>query len=318
MKARGIASFIADLTGQQILVSPYDEVDDHNIYVDCPLAEWTHPKGTNSGSFSIRVQQTSRSYGYCWSCKWKGTLYRLAIDFAEHSGRNKYDLLALVEQYEDVDLLEIIGSLSFEEENEDMGIRDSLAEYTECPSLTNEQFDRLTQEEIDRWEVRYDAKTNRALFPVYTRDLKYKGMQGRSLDPDNKLRWLNLHKFQKSRYLYGGWVDFNPLKAIVVEGPMDVICTHSATKEHTVGLFGSSPGKYQGVALEDYEELILFMDNDPAGWEATQKLVQRYYKTHVIKIVNYEGRSVKDPGELSQADIRSLVNRARKIDIFSE
>lgn len=95
------------------------------------------------------------------------------------------------------------------------------------------------------------------------------GWQSRRLADDGTPKYLATGDFPKDRTIY----NYDPKRrtAVVVESPMSVLRhLHHLPIEAT---FGASVTERQARLLAQHERVVLWMDPDPAGWNATEGYV---------------------------------------------
>lgn len=91
------------------------------------------------------------------------------------------------------------------------------------------------------------------------------GWQSRRLANDGTPKYLATGDFPKDRTIY----NYNPKAktAVVVESPMTTL--RHMHRHHIEGTFGAAVTERQVRLLAAHPRVILFMDPDPAGWNAT-------------------------------------------------
>lgn len=92
--------------------------------------------------------------------------------------------------------------------------------------------------------------------------------------------------------------------AVLVESPMSVL--RHAPEIHMEATFGASVTDSQvKLATAHYERLVLWMDNDPAGWTATRSIIERASPHCPVWVVDspFEG----DPGDLSRTEAKFVM-----------
>lgn len=159
----------------------------------------------------------------------------------------------------------------------------------------------------------YDRFRDRIMFPLKDSRGLVVGFSGRLLSPDAKeAKYVNSPEtplYHKSKLLFG----YSELKreiakkrqVVVVEGEFDVISSTQAQVNHVVAIKGSALTNDHGQLLARVADtVILSLDTDSAGMEATKKSIQ------VLKPFDVELRiaqlpSGKDPDELAQRDAKS-------------
>lgn len=109
------------------------------------------------------------------------------------------------------------------------------------------------------------VSSQRIVIPHYWRD-NLVGWQSRRVGNDGTPKYLSTADFPKDRTLYN--FDGKRRRAVVVESPMSVLRhLHHLPMEAT---FGASVTDGQMRLLTQHEQVILWMDNDTAGWNAVE------------------------------------------------
>lgn len=304
MNGTGISRLLNALTGERITFDSRQE----NIYVSCPLAQWTHQNGYDkSRGFSIKVNPFGGSPCYCWNtaCGFKGTLFQLLAKFEDYSeayNQHARDIYSTNSSLDPSDLLNFLEEDFEGAEKLDISMLDGYPPF-------REPWRELTPKTLEAWDVRLDAQKSRVLFPVYTRDQELVGAVGRTVN-GHKLKYLNYWGFKKSRVLFGEGVDCNK-HVIILEGQVDALKVWQAFDgtRAAVALMGSKPSKTQLHRLVTYyDSATIFLDNDVAGLAGLLPLVEGLIKEMPVFNVSkpYKG----DPGALSSEEIVSLVTNA--------
>jgi len=124
----------------------------------------------------------------------------------------------------------------------------------------------------------------RIIFPIKNKNGLVLGFGGRSINK-NMRKYINSKEtffFKKKKILYG-FYESSQLnnhfdRIILVEGYIDVIMLHQHNITNVVSLMGTSLTIIQLNLLFSYtNEVILCLDNDFAGYNAIQKIIQMYY-----------------------------------------
>lgn len=118
-------------------------------------------------------------------------------------------------------------------------------------------------------------------------------------------KWRNSAGFYSGATLYNIW-NIKGKTVVVVEGPGDVWRLDEAGCKNSVGLFGVKLTKFHIAKLLEHkiENVVLCLDNDKAGEEATAKIAKRlelYFNIDEIKIKN------KDVGETEIIEVQNLL-----------
>jgi DNA primase len=91
---------------------------------------------------------------------------------------------------------------------------------------------------------------------------------------------------------------------IVVEGFFDCMKVHQAGLPAVVALMGSSMSDEQQKLLLRFAHVVLFLDGDAAGREATQTIAAQLLPQSFVKVVSLAGD--RQPDQLSSEEIRSV------------
>lgn len=159
-------------------------------------------------------------------------------------------------------------------------------------------------------KIGYDSVENRIVFPHYW-DSRLVGWQKRVL-PDSPgwpgtrpdyPKYRNSSGFPKSETLYnfkrrskGGGKTI-----VVVESPMSVAKAVSLGIPNVVATFGAKISTTQIDLLSEFDEVIIWMDNDPAGHSAEKKLVNGLCRPTNAFVVSSD--KDKDLADYNAADL---------------
>ena len=148
----------------------------------------------------------------------------------------------------------------------------------------------------------YDQFRNRVMFPVFDLRGNVIAFSGRTLDPEEKRKYLNSGDtavFRKSRNLFA--MNFAKNKAseflLLCEGNLDVVALHKSGFENAVASLGTALTEEQVRIIASYtEEVVVSYDADEAGQKATAKAIEllraRGLKVRILAIPD-----AKDPDE---------------------
>lgn len=150
----------------------------------------------------------------------------------------------------------------------------------------------------------YDVFKDRIIFPIHNLDGRVVGFSGRCYKNELTPKYLNT----KETYLFKkGTILFHYHKAkdavrlkkeiILVEGYMDCIRMHSVGIKNVVAIMGTSLTKDTANSLKKlHAKVILMLDNDSAGEEATLRVGEILEENHIeCMVVRLHGE--KDPDE---------------------
>jgi len=123
----------------------------------------------------------------------------------------------------------------------------------------------------------YDPFYNRAMFPIHDFSGRVCGFGGRTLDKDNKIKYLNSSEskiYKKQDNLYG----FHQAKeaienegyVVLVEGYFDVLQAHNHGVKNIVASLGTALTAEQALLIKSVtSNVIVLLDNDEAGINAS-------------------------------------------------
>ena len=130
-----------------------------------------------------------------------------------------------------------------------------------------------------------DLFRRRLIFPIWDPEGRMVGFGGRALDDSNP-KYLNSRQgpvFDKSRLLFGFHLAKEAIKesgaAVVVEGYMDTVVAHQHGFSNVVASMGTSLTHFQtGLLRDTAKEVVLALDSDAAGQEATLRSLETSWK----------------------------------------
>ena len=156
----------------------------------------------------------------------------------------------------------------------------------------------------------YASFINRISFPIYDYKGLLIGFGGRTLDSENKAKYVNSPQcriFDKSRVFYGIHLAKESIakqrEMIVCEGYMDAIAFHKAGLNNAVAVLGTALTQQHLPLIKRYEaRVILCFDSDTAGFNAAMRSAF-LLSTHKIdgKVIALQGG--KDAAELVAAGL---------------
>ena len=170
----------------------------------------------------------------------------------------------------------------------------------------------------ERYKVSDMQRSQRIVIPHFWRgDLV--GWQSRRIYKDGTPKYLSTSDFPRDRTLYNHQP--NREMAVVVESPMSVLRHyHHIPFEAT---FGAAVTDQQVKLLARHRRVVIWMDNDPAGWRATEGaweefgrrrkkvsagLIERLAPYTDVRVVNNPWAA--DPGDMDDQTVEELVATA--------
>lgn len=166
---------------------------------------------------------------------------------------------------------------------------------------------RLTDKTIAEWGFRWHPSSRRIAIPI--RDCKGRlvGVSGRSLDGEQKRKFLHSSGYSRDRYLFGEHLlkDGGNGRGIVVEGFFDAIYLNQHGYP-AVALLGTYPSHLQVEKLvRFFGELVILPDGDDPGYEAAER-VSRALKGRIPVRTAPVPHGV-DPDEISPLDLLDIL-----------
>lgn len=151
----------------------------------------------------------------------------------------------------------------------------------------------------------YDVFINRIIFPIHNLNGEVVGFTGRIyLKDSSPPKYLNSKEtvlFKKGNILFNyhrakDAIRFEK-KAIIVEGNMDAIRMYTSGVKNTIALMGTSLTKEQIREIKKLRvPIVLMLDNDDAGFQATYQIGEALEKENIsVSVVRLSGE--KDPDE---------------------
>jgi DNA primase len=153
----------------------------------------------------------------------------------------------------------------------------------------------------------YDIFRERLMFPFISIDGHHLGFTGRLTKTDGfGPKYLNTPQtlvYNKSAFLYGMNLAKEPIRknnqAILLEGNMDVVISSQAGIKEVIAASGTAITALQLRQIQRFtENLILCLDTDKAGIEATFRSLELLAKTELKVTVITIPEPFKDPDEL--------------------
>lgn len=267
----------------------------------CPFHQEENP------SFSIKKE----GFYKCFSCGQTGSLLTLIYKL---TGKSAYKFLNIQDipsfQFQNFNKRDI--EYPTEKSVKDIKVIGSLKNIDESTYVQTYLKDRrVTDQFIKDFSIRYTEycvvnKTEfkkRIMIPIYKNN-QLTGYEGRDYT-----------KTQKPKVLYNAGASISSLfnidnldrknTLIVCEGTMDIPQIYSFITKNVTHTFGAALSYKQKQQLNEFKDIIYFMDNDLAGEKVLIELDKFY---------NYEFRIAKppiegqDPGDLTLEEIKFCLN----------
>ncbi|VEU75271.1 DNA primase [Mycoplasmopsis maculosa] len=166
--------------------------------------------------------------------------------------------------------------------------------------------------------------SNRITFGIRDRNNKIIGFSARSIDNSNP-KYINSPEsvlFKKQNILYNihNALSSNLDTLIITEGFFDVIALFKAKIENVVCLMGTSLSKNHIDQIKKFKKIILFLDGDIPGKNASYKSVRELLSNDLREIYVVENNSGLDPDEIfnkfGESRILKMINEAKPAIYF--
>ncbi len=175
--------------------------------------------------------------------------------------------------------------------------------YKDDPEYFIEKWG-VSREVIDRRQLKIDPFTSNECYPIIDSNGDYWGCVERT-PPVGKLRSRYHYPpgYPRKKILIGE--DRVEGQVWVVEGVRDLCSVETKTGESAVALGGAKISRFQLDKLKRYDSIVLCLDNDRAGRECRDDIIQKMPFDRVL-MARYNG---KDPVEATDFDIIKSVFR---------
>lgn len=294
----------------------------NEIFFSCLLPGTNHPNGDRNPSASINFEKMVSG---CWVCGGGHFLWWVASVAGLESSAKAVDFIADVSGVAidrpstTREMLEFIDRIQNKERDDviEPPVYDpSIIEPWKVihPWLT--EWRGIPEQNIMDLQVGYTVMRTRTLddqwvdshriiIPHFFKGKLY-GWQSRRIGDDNTPKYLATPDMPRDTTLYNFNVSEFPL--VVVESPMTVV-KHNHTCR-MMATFGARVGTKQMdlMVSSRSKKIILWFDNDEAGWLATEQTGEYLMERGMVYVVDnpYAG----DPADLSEGMVECLLNDA--------
>lgn len=263
----------------------------------CPAHDDRHP------SWSMNV---GTGVHHCFSCGFSGSIASLAAHVLNLTYPeavlwcNARVGWAFAHQWR-----EAIDNVSFSPAYMKIGEADT-ALFTQPPD--DELAGRgISREAADAFGILWNPGKQEWIFPVR--------------DPNTNQLWgwqsKNARTFRhypagirRSETLFGLGAFHYGSPVVLIESPIDAAYIYSAGRRGGLSSFGVQVSSQQFAIIHRLtEHLILALDRDSAGVEQTARICDEFNQVK-IRVFNYAGIHVKDPGEMSYEEVRYGIDNA--------
>lgn len=338
MQAHEIQAFCAEL-GIRVAQTPLSE---GWLSGSCPFAFATHRKGADSHpSFGIRVGGLGPSYFKCFTCGQKGTFSQAVSLLGYLRDEDLSDVARRVDLAESA-VLSGNPVWRFKEKESRFSYEKALCGAkgeTAFPPLLRHPY--LTQRGISwrtalRMRLRWDAASERILFPVYDYRGVFLGFSGRKTEESSSgPRVRDYAGLPKAKVFLGEHLIYRrgatrPHTIVVVEGLFDyaaVLGSGAITPSRSVfAILGTELTQAKKDKLRRFGASVIWMvDRDAAGdkvlWGSALpgtskgslgalREFEGCFPQYLVSYPRSRGNVLTDPGECSRAQLCQMIERA--------
>lgn len=153
-------------------------------------------------------------------------------------------------------------------------------------------------------------ESHRIVIPHFWKG-KMVGWQSRRLVNDGTPKYQSTPDFPKDRTLYN--FDQRATSAVIVESPFSVL-SKDHLEPHIEATFGASVTDRQLRQISIHRKVILFMDNDEAGWRATTRMGD--YLLRYSQVLVAANPWSADPGDMDDETYLALIEDAIPYELW--
>lgn len=287
----------------------------------CPIHSERHP------SFAINTETGAWS---CFSCHARGKSIDSLV--REMEGYTSNDEVAL--------FLQSVGTKTVEEIRGDLRAKlqarkDIVAKRGRPDTTSTDEWEFYAQNThaylkrrgfentiIGAHRLGYDPIQRAITIPVFEHGT-CRFMYRRFVDPTGKGAYRYPFDIDKSNYLWG--LDKAPRKyqgktLFVSEGALDALWLRQCGYDNATAILGSFMSEVQGrkIAAMEPSEVVLFFDNDEAGYDATEHAGKMLLQFGIrgVYYLRYRRDSGNDPATCSPREIARMMERRKHYHHF--
>ena len=232
---------------------------------------------------------------HCWACNSGGTVMSMIRKITGLEGDDAIRLFRL----DEVDIernIELVFSLMKQEKPKF---------YNHRQFITPIRFARwnkrgITRKSVKEFELGYDKMTKRLVVPLIS-GIRCVGLSRRATNKNQVPKYLNTKNFNKQEFIYGYHnIDLRGEYIMLTEGALDAIMMRQMGF-NSVALMGTVLSAENAERImNDFDKVMLMMDNDAAGKLATEEISKRLLEEGIsVYTVNY---NKDDPGNVNSLD----------------
>lgn len=271
--------------------------NDAEFYCRCPFHT------DNSPSFAINGKS---GLWICHGCHVKGNIDTLATQL----GTANVQTLDGLRDYLDV----VTENLSTELETETLRVLPEawLAQFdTPHPYWDERGLDKIVQSAFD---VGFDLYRESVTIPLRNADRNLLGVVRRKIENDATPKYMYPKGFKAAENLFASWLIEGETSVALVEGTIDAMACW-ASGVPALGVYGSRLSDYQKNLIRQLgiTTVVFMFDNDEAGTKGIQEAISSGMEGISWKVALDYPIGAKDPGDLSNRQIRDLYNSAKRL-----
>lgn len=291
------------------------------VTASCVLAPWHHDGKDERPSFAVRVEPNKESYFNCFVCK-NGKLSDLLFELQYRKAQNLgYDLGAAwaVIEAEASKKIDINVKDWGEQEAEDVEFvmpEEWLQPFQNAWSVPMAR-EYLQSRDVSEFianglDIRWDKSMRTVCFPIRNRDGELVSIRGRRVatpngEPPYHIYNMGQEEPRHLTWLGEQWVNFDK-PVLMVESVFDLASVlrvyHNVVAPLSVGINASRMKR-----MSKASEVVTMFDQGKGGNKAREVVQHHMGSAFILHVLP----SKKDPGELSEAELRNELGPALKL-----
>lgn len=274
----------------RLLGSKIENTGAANVRLQCPMAPFTHKRGTDENpAWSILVDLHTSSKTKCWACDETGTVVEVLERAAERGAVGLEEAIAFARENDGGGIAGAFTALALHRRDREVKRRSGfdVEKYVACCARMTSQYvvDRgLLAADIRRWRVGYDEGPtqvgyatvhHRVVFPVWNETGALIGATMRTVLDDgiDPPKYRDTPMLPKGDLFYGEHnIDRTRGTVHIVEGILDAIVA-GRYLPNVVAILGANTGMgpIRVAKLRRWcNRVVLLLDADKAGSEAVE------------------------------------------------
>lgn len=309
-------------------VRPY--ASSGNIQFSCLHAPFKHEGGSDGTPSASVSYKHEVSLVNCFACEFGGTFVQYIGMYNQYMNGSVSGVVDAAKYFEKGDPASKIDAVlkkyeqKFAYNNEvtnklEVWNEEELSAFQKIVKPSFLRAKRISLEVAQDFCLMWEERHQMVVAPIRRYDGGLVGCTGRCWCDQCKggahhaKRYYNYWNFPSGKFLFNEWLVDRSQPVIVVEGIFDVLRMASAGYDNTVALMGSSLSDTQAKKLKSLTQPVYMMlDGDMAGRKGVMKAVGMLRGT-VVSLRECEVPDGKDPGDLSDGELKNIVESARLV-----